>query len=277
MGKAIQFSTLQEVMFATSTKPNSTNVMTMQDRVRDNLANDLSEYGIELARLDIETLKVLDEEIAKKLAGQSVIGAEYTTKQATLVKEYDIKTTEAKLLAETENIKVQQRTQAKIAEAQANLDSARKNAEAKIVAAQAEQKAQEFRGELFTKYPILYELEMASIRAKALKNSTIYVTPKHLGGLMSASSMFKSVFSGTEKEKSKKGRRRKQQSSSESDSDDGEDEIANFEAEKERLMGEMKILLEKEKEMQAKKVKLNEQKIAKDIEKKPKVQTAKDS
>jgi len=130
--------------------------------------------------MNIETMKVLDEEIAKKLAGQSVTSAEFTTKQATLVKEYDIKTTEAKLRAETENIAVQQKNQALIAESQAKLDASRREADALLIAADARRKAEEFRGELFVKYPQLFELEMAKIRTDALRNATIYVTPQEM-------------------------------------------------------------------------------------------------
>ncbi|EFA78749.1 hypothetical protein PPL_08210 [Heterostelium album PN500] len=181
MGKAIQLSTLQEVMYFTQTKPGQKSddnaIQTIQDRVKAHLARDLGEYGIELARLQIETMKVLDSEIAKKLAGQSVTSAEFTTKQASLAKEYDIKTTEARLKAETDNIALAQRGQALIAEAQAKLSSAQKEAEALLVKAEAERKVSELSGELYIKYPALFELEMAKIKAQAMQNATIYITP----------------------------------------------------------------------------------------------------
>jgi len=150
------------------------------------LAKDLAEYGVELARLNIETMKVLDEEIARKLAGQSVTSAEFTTKQASLVKEYDIKTTEARLRAETDNIAVQQKNQALIADAQAKLDSAKREADALLIAADARRKAEEMQGELFTKFPMLFELEMAKIKAAALKNATIYITPQDMGNVFNS-------------------------------------------------------------------------------------------
>ncbi|GAM20621.1 hypothetical protein SAMD00019534_037960, partial [Acytostelium subglobosum LB1] len=189
MGKAIQLSTLQEVMYFNSTKPGQQveeSVQTIQDRVKYNLAKDLSEYGIELARLQIETIKVLDSEIAKKLAGQSVTSAEFTTKQATLVKEYDIKTTEARLKAETDNIALAQKNQAVIAEAQAKLQSAQREADALLVKADAERKAQEMKGELYAKFPALLELEMAKIKADALRGATIYIAPKDVGNFLNS-------------------------------------------------------------------------------------------
>ncbi|KAK5582663.1 hypothetical protein RB653_004248 [Dictyostelium firmibasis] len=189
MGKAIQLSTLQEIMYFHDTKP-STNfddsVQTIQDRVKSHLARDLLEYGIELARLQIETIKVLDIEIAKKLAGQSVTSAEYTTKQATLVKEYDIKTTEARLKAETDNIALEQKGKSIIAEAQAKLQSAQKQAEALLVTAEAQKKVQEMQGELYTKYPILAEIELAKIKSDSLKNATLYITPQDAGNFMNS-------------------------------------------------------------------------------------------
>jgi len=187
MGKAIQANSAQEVLFSSQTKiDKDQHSVTIQDQVRKNLAKDLEEYGIELLRLNIETLKVLDEEIAKKLSGQSVTSAEYTTKQATLVKEYDIKTTEARLKAETENIAVQQRNQALIADAQAKLDKAKREAEAMLIAAEAARKAAEFQGELYTKFPMLFDLEMAKIKAEALKNATIYITPENMGNFFNS-------------------------------------------------------------------------------------------
>ncbi|KAK5582662.1 hypothetical protein RB653_004247 [Dictyostelium firmibasis] len=189
MGKAIQLSTLQEIMYFNDTKPSANSnetVQTIQDRVKSHLARDLLEYGIELARLQIETMKVLDTEIAKKLAGQSVTSAEYTTKQATLVKEYDIKTTEARLKAETDNIALEQKNKATIAEAQAKLQSAQKQAEALIITAEAQKKVQEMQGELYTKYPILAEIELAKIKADSLKNATLYITPQDAGNFMNS-------------------------------------------------------------------------------------------
>jgi len=189
MGKAIQANSAQEVLFSSQSKidpisdPSS---LTIQDSVRKNLARDLEEYGIELLRMNIETLKVLDEEIAKKLSGQSVTSAEFTTKQATLVKEYDIKTTEARLRAETENIAVQQRNQAMLAEAQAKLERSKREAEALLISSDATRKAAEFQGELFQKYPMLFDLELAKIKAQALKNTTIYITPQDMGNFFSS-------------------------------------------------------------------------------------------
>jgi len=187
MGKAIQANTAQEVLFTSQAAINTKEVLTtpakattIQDEVRRCLAHDLEDYGIELVRMNIETLKVLDEEIAKQLSRQSVTSADFTTRQAMLVKEYDIKTTQARLDAETKNILVQQHNQAVLAEAQTQLDKARREAEAKIIAAEATKKATEFQAELYTKYPVLVEIELARIRADAIKNATVYITPTEL-------------------------------------------------------------------------------------------------
>jgi len=187
MGKAVQLNTLQEVLYFTQNKPNDESNSpgpqeTIQDHVRKNLAKDLEDYGIELVRLNIETIKVLDEDIAKKLAGQSVTSAEFTTKQATLVKEYDIKTTEARLRAETDNIAVQQQNQAIISQAQAKLDSAKIEAEALLIEADAKRRAEELNGQIYQQFPQLFEMELAKIKAQALKKSTIIITPKGMGG-----------------------------------------------------------------------------------------------
>lgn len=182
MGKAIQLSTLQEVMYFNQSRPGNSSaneqIQTIQDRVRNHLANDLAEYGIELVRLQIETMKVLDTEIAKKLAGQSVTSAEFTTKQATLVKEYDIRTTEARLKAETDNIALSQANQARLAEAQAKFQAAQREAEALIISAEAQRKASEMQGELFEQFPELLELELLNIKTNAIRSANVYITPR---------------------------------------------------------------------------------------------------
>ncbi|GAM21931.1 hypothetical protein SAMD00019534_051060 [Acytostelium subglobosum LB1] len=204
MGKAIQLSTLQEVMFFTNTKPGAPDtktdtIQTIQDRVKTNLAKDLMDYGIELSRLQIETIKVLDAEIAKKLAGQSVTSAEFTTKQATLAKEYDIKTTEARLKAETDNIAVAQKNQATIADSQAKLTAAQNEAQSLLIKAEAERKASEMQGELFAKFPALLELEMAKIKAMALQGATIYIAPESVGNFLNSPLVYLDKLNGSVK------------------------------------------------------------------------------
>lgn len=193
MGKAIQLSTLQEVMYFTQNKPGVHNQgeedsaesgQTIQDRVKSHLAMDLADYGIQLSRLQIENMKVLDTEIAKQLAGQSVTSAEFTTKQATLVKEYDIKTTEARMRAETDNIALMQRNQAIIAGAQAKLDAAQREADAVLIAADAERKAAALRGHLYRKYPALLELEKAKLQAQAFKGATLVMSEDQLSAYL---------------------------------------------------------------------------------------------
>jgi len=203
MGKAIQMSTLQEVMYFTQNKPtqgnDNENIQTIQDQVKANLAHDLEDYGIELVRMNIESMNVMDRDIAKQLAGQSVTSAEYTTKQATLVKEYDIKTTEAKLKADTDNIALQQQNQAIISQSQAKLDAAQREAQASLIVADAKRKASEMQGELYTLYPQLLELEMLRIKAQAFKGATIYLTPQDMGNVFtSASPLFLHIDKPTE-------------------------------------------------------------------------------
>jgi len=194
MGKAIQQSTLQEVLQFYQTKPNMSDAeksedkphVNIQDQVKAKLAMDLQEYGIELVRLNIETVKVLDADIAKQLAGQSITSAEYTTKQATLVKEYDIKTTEAKMRAETENIAIMQLNQSVISQARAKLEASKLEAEALIIAAEARQKVEAMRGTILRDYPQMFELEMMKLKIDILQKTTIYATPQDIGGFLSS-------------------------------------------------------------------------------------------
>jgi len=106
--------------------------------------------------------------------------------QSTLVKEYDIKTTEARLRAETDNIAVVQSNQAIISLAQAKLDSARIEAEALLIAANARRKVEEIQGSIYSQYPLLFDLEISKIKAEALSRATIYLTPKDMGNFFNA-------------------------------------------------------------------------------------------
>jgi len=73
-----------------------------------------------------------------------------------------------------------------LAEAQAKLERAKREAEALLISSDASRKAAEFQGELFSKFPMLYEIEMAKIKAQALKNTTIYITPQDMGNFFSS-------------------------------------------------------------------------------------------
>jgi len=65
--------------------------------------------------------------------------------------------------------------------AQAKLESARVESEALLIAGDAKRKVEEMQGLLFQKFPLLYELELAKIKAQALKGATLYITPQDLG------------------------------------------------------------------------------------------------
>jgi len=62
MGKVIQLSSLQEVML--SSQKIGTGAQSFQDQVKSSLKKDLKEYGIQLNRLNIESMTVMDKGIS---------------------------------------------------------------------------------------------------------------------------------------------------------------------------------------------------------------------
>ncbi|EGC38914.1 hypothetical protein DICPUDRAFT_75548 [Dictyostelium purpureum] len=71
-----------------------------------------------------------------------------------------------------------QKNQAVIVESQAKPQFSQKKVEALLIATDAQRKSQEMQGEIFTKYPILAEIELAKTKAQVLKGATLYITPK---------------------------------------------------------------------------------------------------
>jgi len=51
-----------------------------------------------------------------------------------------------------------------------------------LISSDAKRKAEEMKGELYNKFPQLYELEMAKIKVAALSSATIYITPQQQSG-----------------------------------------------------------------------------------------------
>lgn len=196
MGKAIQQSSSQEFLFFTSTKARpkqGSDVDVLQglataaaplqhftDQVKHALAADLAEYGIELIRLNVETPKILDKEIAKSMEQQSLMTARVNTEEAMLDQQSRITRTRAEQEARVKSIQQEQENQNKITAAQAELNAARLRADALFVAAEGAQRAASLQGQQYKDHPELLQLELAKVQAQAIAAASIslIITPE---------------------------------------------------------------------------------------------------
>lgn len=186
MGKAIQQCSSQEFLCFYQTKPTASTPLSQnvnipsappiqhfQDIVKDQLSQDLKEYGIELVRLNIETPKIMDTDIAKKMSEQSLRTAEAAAQQAVLQQKYDIETQEAERTAKAREIAQSQVNNATISQAQARLQAAEIDARAVIVQAEAKQKAAMLEGEIYLKNPALLELALLKEKMHGIAQAKI--------------------------------------------------------------------------------------------------------
>lgn len=210
MGMVIQKSSAQEFLSSVQTKPRSIvieekhpgpsapEIQTIKDEVQNKLTQDLAEYGIELVRLNFETPKILNTEIAQKMSKQSLISAEVSAKEANMEKNIWIATSLAQQDSQVLAIKQKQananitsealaRAEATKIEAEAKFEATRRQAESRLVLAEAEQKAAQLQGEVFKQCPALLELEKAKLFATALQKAQLFVVNNELRELFQAS------------------------------------------------------------------------------------------
>jgi len=154
MGKAIQQSSSQdflnfcqstasrqkpqEQMFNDPNQPSAPLYQQVQDLVKDDLANDLREFGIQLLRFNIETPKILNEEIVKRLSETSLISAQTSAKEANIEQNTKIAIAEAEQIAAVENIKQKQAIRVKLSNAETELKSTEMTVQATNIQTQAQ-------------------------------------------------------------------------------------------------------------------------------------------
>ena len=154
-----------------------------QDIVKDALAKDLLEYGIELVRLNIETTKTLNKDIAEQMEQQAKMLAETNAKEAALAQKTRITVAESQQKAEAARIAQEQQNNATKSKAQAELDAAKLRAEALLVTARAEQEAAALQGRQFRDYPELVQIKKAELQSAALSRAPIMMQPQMMPGM----------------------------------------------------------------------------------------------
>lgn len=168
----------------------------LQDKVKNQLGDDFSKYGIKLVRLNIETPKILDNAISAKMAEFALINSESRAKESNLERNYNITRQQASQDAMKKQIEQDQINANKISASKAEMESAELQGKAKLLAAKfeadsilakatAEAKAKELLIEVAEKQALLYDnhpglltRDLAEIQERALKGiNTMILSP----------------------------------------------------------------------------------------------------
>jgi len=206
MGKTIQQCSSREFLSSYQSRPvfaeskeNSSDlrIESYQDVVKRQLAVDLKEYGIDLLRMSVQESKLLDSDIASKMSQQALNTAKVSADQAALDTNYLIARKQATQKAEVKQIAQQQENESKVNAAQADLEAAKFKAQSELasaklradairIEAKARNDVSSLEGELYQKYPKLFQYKLAQVRFNGLDKAKFTVV----------SSEFSDMFSG---------------------------------------------------------------------------------
>ncbi len=177
MGMVVQQCSSSDFLRSAQTKPlgkrekGKEHGDTYQDEVRQKLAEDLREIGIRLVRLNFETPKILDAQIAKEMEQQAVVTAQANTKQSVLEINTEIAKKEAAQKAGVKAIEQEQVNATIVSKAHAELEAAKLRAEAIEIEARARRNAALMEGERYIENPKLFDIKMAEIQADAFSKA----------------------------------------------------------------------------------------------------------
>lgn len=158
----------------------------IQDKIKNKLRDDFSEYGIHLIRLNFDAPKILNKKIAEELEKNSVLATETRAKEATLASKMNIVNQEAQQEAVKSKVAQDQKNANTISEAKAFLEATQLKNAARLSEIETDVKGQQLnlelnkkRAELYEHNPRLFELDLAKVRAESMKNiSTMVISPE---------------------------------------------------------------------------------------------------
>lgn len=181
----------------------------IQDTVKKELGDDLAKYGITLVRLNFETPKILNAEIAKKMSEQSLLTADVNAQEAAIDKQTSVAKKKAQQAADVNKVTQDQINQTTVSTAQAKSNAAKLEAEATetqarakansqfiaaemeaksiVIKAEAEKKSRDLQGDVYKEHPELLQRDLAQLQCEALKGAHIIVAPDHIGNIFSKS------------------------------------------------------------------------------------------
>ena len=183
MARAVQNSTSQNFLnsnYRRRDDGSEERQESIADRVRGELSHHLSDCGLELVRFNVEEAKVLDAELAKELAKQSLVAATASAQQAVIEQKAAVARSNAELEAMARKVKQDQDNLMLVSAAQAELQAARLRAEGLVVEAEAKQKALELEGLALRRFPELLHIRLAEIQSRALAGSRVTVVAPEL-------------------------------------------------------------------------------------------------
>ena len=137
---------------------------------------ELSNFGIELVRFNIESPFYVDKEIGKKMSEFATMTAEANARQGIIERQARVQEAEARRDANTNQIKQNQINEATISAARAHLEAKKLEAEGIQILAVANAKELELTGEVFKKYPELLEFQKIKVTAQAIGNGKLVMS-----------------------------------------------------------------------------------------------------
>jgi regulator of protease activity HflC (stomatin/prohibitin superfamily) len=213
MTRCVQRCTSQQFMHSNKSTPDSKSVhdpnvervgtvpdyeeKTIQDEIRDRLAEDLEKYGIKLVRMNFEEAIFLNKEILNALQAQAMSTAKTNSEVAQMEQKFQIAQKQARQEAEVTTSKAKAAADAKLldAEADAKALEIRAIAEAKAILAKAQANAEaaELQASILQKYPASLEARLAEIRASMMNKATFFVAPAEFTNMMGSMELAKAT------------------------------------------------------------------------------------
>lgn len=135
-------------------------IRTWQDLVKGKLSKDLEEYGIELVRLNIEEIKILDPAVEAKLSEQAHRVAKANSELASVDMEREVALKKASQSADVARI-----------QAEGEMQAAELHKQATVVKAEGTSQAKSLEAKVYQAHPELLQIEIARVMATALNGS----------------------------------------------------------------------------------------------------------
>jgi len=176
MAKAVNSLSSQEFLNPYSNADKNSRPSYFWDKILTSFSNQLSNFGIELVRFNIESPFYVDKEIGKKMSEFATMTAEANAKQGIIERQARVQDAEARRDANTNQIKQEQLNEAIISASKAQLEAKKMEAEGIKIIAFANAKELELTGEVFRQYPELLEFQKIKVMAQAIGNGKLIMS-----------------------------------------------------------------------------------------------------
>lgn len=151
----------------------------LQEDIFNHLQKDFALYGINLIRLNLETPKIIDKLISKKLAENSLITTDIRTQESLLDKKFNISKQEANTEVTKRQIIQDQENKAIIYKAETELSAIKLQTEAILIKENTLLDISKRKAELYKAYPCLFELELTKLKTQNMENiKTMVISPE---------------------------------------------------------------------------------------------------